>query len=78
VLDEAVGGRAALAMLVDKVSEASAGELDALEAAHPSAPRGARLMTEAAFPVLGAAFVLLGVLPVFSLLAKGVLLAARA
>lgn len=31
VLDEAVGGRAALAMLVDKVSEASAGELDALE-----------------------------------------------
>ena len=31
VLDEAVGGRAALAMLVDKVSEASAGDLDALE-----------------------------------------------
>jgi len=31
VLDEAVGGRAAMAMLVDKVSEASAGELDALE-----------------------------------------------
>jgi hypothetical protein len=30
-------------------------------------------MTEAAFPILGAAFVLLGVLPVFSLLAKGVL-----
>lgn len=31
VLDEAVGGQAAMAMLVDKVSEASAGELDALE-----------------------------------------------
>lgn len=31
VLDEAVGGRAAMAMLVDKVSEASARELDALE-----------------------------------------------
>lgn len=31
VLDEAVGGRAAMAMLVDKVSEASAGDLDALE-----------------------------------------------
>ena len=31
VLDEAVGGQTAMAMLVDKVSEASAGELDALE-----------------------------------------------
>jgi hypothetical protein len=30
-------------------------------------------MTEAAFPILGAAFVLMCVLPVFSLLAKGVL-----
>lgn len=31
VLDEAVGGRQAMAMLVRKVSEASAGELDELE-----------------------------------------------
>lgn len=32
VLEEAVGGRRALAMLVEKVSESSAGELDELEA----------------------------------------------
>jgi predicted transcriptional regulator len=32
VLDEAVGGRQAMAMLAEKVSEASAGELDDLEA----------------------------------------------
>lgn len=32
VLDEAVGGPQAMAMLVEKVSEASASELDALEA----------------------------------------------